>query len=406
MDGAIPGALSGPQGLHLNSWHFLLLAGAAVLLLRALPVARPRQWLLAVLNVYFVSFFIADLRSAVALGVLLAVVYALGRAQRRWADSIPAWWLPAIVAALWALLFLVKDPNLFPAVNPFHDNVVRVIGISFLMFRCINYVVDAEVLDDPGPVTFLNYMLFFPTLLAGPIERIDSFQRWHDEAKAYEPQDVMALLHRIANGCIKKFVIADNIAAFGIFEHPDAAGLSPILILASVLLQIFIILMDFSGYCDIVIGIAGLMGFRLMENFNRPFLAVNLQEFWTRWHISLTSFIRDYVFNPLSRATLRSAPRPWHFPIFLGLYVLTMLLIALWHGTTWGFLVFGLLHAAVLVAIQLKRRYLGTLLPGQPLLAAWGARVSTYVYVSLTVTLWYYGVAGSLAIFSRMLGFK
>jgi D-alanyl-lipoteichoic acid acyltransferase DltB (MBOAT superfamily) len=146
------------------------------------------------------------------------------------------------------------------------------------------------------------------------------------------------------------------------------------------------------------------MGFRIVENFNRPFASVNLQEFWTRWHISLTSFVRDYVFNPLSRAILRGVDRRWHFFLFLWCYVATMLLIALWHGTTWGFLVFGLLHAAVLVAIQLKRRYIGNLLPGRPIVAAWGGRAVTYVYVSLTVTLWYYGVAGSLAIFGRIVG--
>lgn len=395
-----------PQGVGIASAQFLAFILIGVPAVRAMRATHLMPLLLVALNLYFLTFFTMKLDAAVALFVLLAAIYLLGEIKVRMAGRIPEWVWTVIVIGFWILLFLIKDPDLFAPLNPFFHFPVSIVGISYLIFRSINYIVDVDILERRSPLTFVNFMLFWPALIAGPIERFDNFADNHDGRPAYAPPDILPLLHRIANGFIKKFVIADNLAAWGVFEVGLDPGYGSAVVAGAILLQIFIIYMDFSGYCDIMIGLAGLMGFRIVENFDRPFASRDLQIFWTRWHISLTSFIRDYVFTPLSRFALPRLDRSLHFGFHLFNYFLTMMLIALWHDTTWGFFVFGLLHGTVMVAIQIRKRYLPAAAGEVSHTWAIVGPVLTYCYVSTTVTLWYFGVEGSLAVFGRVLAFE
>jgi alginate O-acetyltransferase complex protein AlgI len=373
--------------MTLNTWTFLAFAIVAILCVRLAPLPWLRKTLLLIFSVVFVVTYIATLRSLLVLSILLVVIYALGlpwiRALMGWSARI----VFAVIAALWAFLFLVKDPNLFGPLNPFHASPIVIIGISYMVFRGISYLMEAEAAPNASFVDFLNYMLFFPTVLSGPIERFKDFTTNYG-VSATGPDDIMPALHRIANGFIKKFVLADNLAVFSIAGVGDPTTAPVVLLWFATLIQLFLIYLDFSGYCDIAAGIASLMGIKLRENFNRPFTAINIQEFWDRWHISMSSLMRDYIFTPICKTIFTSTGPAWHWPLIVVAYCFLMMLIALWHGTTTGFLIFGVLHGAVLVAIQIRhrKRGRGARKPTGVRRILWMAL--TYVFVSFTMVLW------------------
>jgi len=400
------------QHLFINSWHFLLIAVLAIVACRSLPGRHVRAVLLTIFNCYFLSFFISGWQPLALLAALIGLTYLIGEARVRYGERLPEAVFTGIVILMWIALFFVKDPNLLSVANPFHYFPVRIIGISYLMFRAIGYVSDVEILPRRSLLTFFNYMVFFPTLLVGPIERFDRFQREHDaEHHERKPVKVLPTLHRIANGLIKKFILADNLAAFGILGQGDLGEVAVPLLWIGVLLQLLVLYLDFSGYCDIVLGVAALMGIPVMENFNHPFRATSIQDFWNRWHISLTSFLRDYVFTPLNYVVVSRFDRRWHFALITGVYFFTMMLIALWHDTTWGFFAFGVVHGAALVLLQIYRHFVHDRMQAstqqmlqQSAAVQYAARTFTYVFVSMSMTLWSFGVNGSWQILRSMMG--
>lgn len=373
--------------MALNTWPFLAFAAVAILVVRLIPTQLLRKLAMLAFSLAFLATYISSARAVVVLTVLLAVLYVLGLARVR---SLIGWsgrMTFVTIVVLWSFLFLVKDPTLFGALNPFHAAPVAIIGISYLVFRGISYLMEAEAAPDASLLDFANYMLFFPAILSGPIERFKDFTSSYAVPRS-EPKDVLPALHRIATGYVKKFVIADNLTPFSIASITDP-GTTPVSVLwIAALIQLFLIYLDFSGYCDIAIGIARLMGVNLRENFNRPFAATNIQEFWDRWHVSMSSLMRDYIFTPICKVILTEAPRNWHWPLIVVAYCFLMMLIALWHGTTTGFLVFGAMHGAVLVAIQVKHRKRSrNAKPASDLnRVVW--MVATYLFVSFTMVLW------------------
>jgi alginate O-acetyltransferase complex protein AlgI len=329
-------------------------------------------------------------------------VYAIGLWRKRPGRKFTLGIQLAIIAALWVFLFMVRDENLFAPANPFYYMPVYIIGISYMTFRCISFLMEVEFIEKPSFARFCGYVLFFPGLIAGPIERYRNFEA-QLAAPIYDDETVMPALHRIANGFIKKFVIADNLAAFGIFSFPDAADVSTPLLWIGALGQLWLIYMDFSGYCDIVIGLASLMGFRMIENFNHPFRSVTIQEFWNRWHISLSTLVKDYIFTPINMAIIKNTSREHQFALITLAYFFSMILIGLWHGTTWGFVAFGTLHGAALVAIQLTKKH------QKPLarMAWYEVRVRqflVYAFVSLSLIFWLKSANEWGPIYARMLG--
>lgn len=374
--------------MELNSWAFLIFAAAAIVVARLVNNVILRKWALLATSAAFLSGYIADLRSAVVLAGFVLVSYALGRPRLRtaihWSGPLAA----ATITLLWTFLFLVKDPHLLGSANPFHANPVAIVGISYLVFRAISYLMEVETLEKTTLLDYLNYMLFFPTILSGPIERFKTFAPTYGTA-ATGSGDILYGLHRIANGFIKKFVLADNLAVYSIARIVNPAETPPAMLWFSALIQLLLIYLDFSGYCDIAIGVASLMGIKIRENFNRPFASTNIQEFWERWHVTMSSLMRDYIFAPITKVIYTRAPSAWHWPLIVAAYCFLMMLIALWHGTTTGFLVFGLTHGIVLVAIQIRQR----LRRGKkkaPMSAASRALWMgiTYLFISFTMVMW------------------
>ena len=221
-------------------------------------------------------------------------------------------------------------------------------GFSYLAFRLLALLLDYRAGRIPGGGfelrNFITYALFFPAFTAGPIDRA---QRFIPELEASAPLTSNRFVEgagRISIGLAKKFVIADTLALVTL--QPDiladtrsTAGLWLLLYLYS-----FQIYLDFSGYSDIAIGLGRLIGITLPENFDRPYLQRNLQQFWQRWHITLSTWFRFYFFTPFSRMLIRSEHSFPQWSIVLVTQVSTMVFIGLWHGITFNFVVWGLWH--------------------------------------------------------------
>jgi len=388
---------SDPATLGVNSWAFGLLGVLGIVLARTLTGAGRRVALLAC-NLAFLAFFVLRAQEAAVLAGFVGATWGLARWKAARADRLPAALMGVVSVALWTFLFLVRDPELLGAANPFHHLPVRLVGVSYLVFRSISYVNEVELVEDRSLLGYVNYLLFFPTLLSGPIER----WRRHSQMETGDlrPDDdgpgvVLPALHRIANGLILKFVLADNLWSLGIAGLQDLETVATPLLWFGLLFQFVLLYLDFAGYCHIVLGLAALMGFPIVENFDRPFLAANMQEFWERWHISLSAMVRDYVFTPLSKVVIMRAPRTSQFALITGIYFFSTVLIGVWHDTTLGFLLFGVLHGAALVAYQLKKKnkkrwkaltpFKG---PTGERLGRWLAVGSTYVFLSFTMLPW------------------
>lgn len=377
--------------MTLASPTFLSLCFAAIVLGRLFGELTARELALAFVNILALTVALTSWHAALVLGLLSLFVYGLGQIVMRAPQARGAAVTGTAIFALWATLFLLKDPGLLPAVNPFAGFPVAILGISYVTFRCISYLMEIVALPNANPIRFFNYIMFFPTLTAGPIDRWRNFSTTMREPVFDE---VLPSLHRIANGFIKKFVLADNLASFGVPEvsRLNAGGeASTELLWLAGAFQLFLIYLDFSGYCDIVIGASRLMGIKVIENFNYPFKSRNIQEFWERWHISLSSLIRDYVFTPVTKQIFTKTRRIAQFPLVVTSYFFVMILIALWHGTSIGFLLFGIAQGAALAFYQLWRTY-KTVLFGKSTdrspVNRWIAVAATYLFVSLTLILW------------------
>jgi D-alanyl-lipoteichoic acid acyltransferase DltB (MBOAT superfamily) len=230
------------------------------------------------------------------------------------------------------------------------------LGISFYTFKALSYIFDIyyEFLDEQHNFwDFLLYLSYFPNVLEGPIDRATKFipqiKQWNPLTK----EDVGRALTLIMLGLIKKYVIADYIGlnfVNRVFDEGSPirfTGVENLLAMYAYTLQIFC---DFSGYTDMAIGISLLMGFRLMENFNYPYKARSIADFWRRWHISLSSWLSDYLFRPL-QMSVRSLRV---FGNAIAIFV-TFLLCGLWHGASWNFIIWGALHATFMsFAILIK----------------------------------------------------
>lgn len=230
------------------------------------------------------------------------------------------------------------------------------LGYSFLAFRLIGSIRDRQLgrLPAVSLVEFAAYAYFFPAVIAGPIDRLQHFSAELHMNSLKEKktdwqmglsQNAVPGLERILSGVFKKIIVADSLAFFSLNSQNalqvSGAGWAWML-LAAYSIRIYF---DFSGYTDIAIGISRLMGITLPENFNQPYLRTNLTSFWNNWHITLTQWIRAYVFYPLTRF-LRNPD--WSIPtwaIILAGQTTTMALIGIWHGITWNFLIWGLWHA-------------------------------------------------------------
>jgi alginate O-acetyltransferase complex protein AlgI len=256
--------------------------------------------------------------------------------------------------------------------------VLLPIGISFFTFQSLSYVVDVARGDAPVQRRWDDlalYVVFFPQLIAGPIVRYRDLAA-QLQGRSHRWENVTRGMLRFAHGLVKKILIADSVgrladAAFG--APAELTGSAAWLGLMAYTLQIYF---DFSGYSDMAIGLGRIFGFRLPENFCRPYCALSVTDFWRRWHITLSHWFRDYVYIPLGGS------RGGGLQIYRNLGIV-FLLTGLWHGANWTFILWGVFHGAILI---LERRLNGRLVqpnPGMSLAAIAGRRALTFLLVCL-----------------------
>jgi D-alanyl-lipoteichoic acid acyltransferase DltB (MBOAT superfamily) len=226
--------------------------------------------------------------------------------------------------------------------NPFLLNIILPVGISFYTFQTMSYTIDIykdKMRANNNLLEFMTFVSFFPQLVAGPIERASHLLPQFGKKRKFDAYEFKEGAKQALWGLFKKIVIADNCAFYAnqIFENSDVYPGSVLAI--GVVLFAFQIYGDFSGYSDIAIGISRMMGIDLMQNFKSPYLAENIQDFWRRWHISLSTWFRDYLYIPLGGSKVDSSFRR-SFNI-----IITFTVSGFWHGANWTFIIWGGLHS-------------------------------------------------------------
>jgi len=225
-------------------------------------------------------------------------------------------------------------------------NILLPIGLSFHTFQAMSYTIEVYKKRQAPEMHFgiyALYVMFYPQLVAGPIERPQNVLHQFHEKKFFDYENMRRGLILIAWGLIKKVVIADRLALFVNQVYGNTASYRGLPLVIATVFFAFQIFCDFSGYSDIAIGTARCMGFHLMTNFDRPYQSSSIGEFWRRWHISLSTWFRDYVYIPLGGNRVATGRRYFNL-------LLVFLVSGVWHGANWTFVIWGGLHGCYLVA--------------------------------------------------------
>jgi alginate O-acetyltransferase complex protein AlgI len=249
----------------------------------------------------------------------------------------------AIHTANWSLAAFGADYQ-FHAVD-----ILLPVGISFYTFQSMSYTIDVYRGELAPRTSLLDYALFvafFPQLVAGPIVRASEFFQELDHPRHFTQKQIAYALILIAFGYVKKVVFADSLAQAADPVWSDLAASDPWSVLMAIYAFAFQIYFDFSGYTDIAIGVAMLFGFQFPKNFDYPYIATSIQDFWRRWHMTLSRWLRDYLYIALG------GNRKGVSLTYVNL-MLTMLLGGLWHGASWNFVIWGALHGSYLVIERL-----------------------------------------------------
>ena len=283
------------------------------------------------------------------------------------------------ISVLMNLGLLVGSKHMGAALGPGWDWIFP-LGLSFYTFQALTYTIDLYRRDSEGTKSILAHLAsvsFFPTLLAGPITNVSDLVKQFERAPKLASSDGGRAFFLIGLGLAKKFLIADFLGenlVNRVFDTPDLyTGFEVLVAVFAYSLQLYY---DFSGYTDIARGAGQLFGVKLPINFDRPYLALDISEFWRRWHISFSNWLRDYLFYSLPGRRSKVMP-------YINL-IITMALGGLWHGVTWNFAIWGLLHGTALAIARGWQTWRGRWrapIPWYKQLPAMGA---TYLFVCFT----------------------
>lgn len=351
--------------MNAGSLGFFLLA-AAVALAAWTPLFRTHVLnVLIAANLIVLFTWLHNPSQYLALVVLLAPAYVAARLLWGREDSQPRFVVPAVVALQVVIFAVMRRYPMFDLSGVFNQPI-SVIGVSYIIFRQVHLVVDAPYSDGPFNFRlFLGYVTSFWAIIAGPIQRFPDFVAGLDGMKRPTGEMTLAAAHRVATGLLKAFVLAPLFSDLSGLQGTGSGTNFDVLYWIVLFYGYFIFLfLDFSGYTDIVIGTACLCGFTtLPENFDKPYLARNVQEFWARWHMSLGTWFRDYFYNPWLRLLGDlTGWRSFTFVNILALFV-TFIAVGIWHGPTLNFFVFGLTQAVGVVAAQVSSQLRAFYLP-------------------------------------------
>lgn len=246
----------------------------------------------------------------------------------------------------YADFFVSEFLNAFNLTNDFNlENIILPVGISFYIFQSFTYVIDVylrKINPEKNPLNYFTFIAFFPQLVAGPIERASTLLPQFQQIKNIKYEQIYLGIKICSVGLFLKIFIADNVSEsvdliFSNYQNYNGGTL--LLGALGFTIQIY---GDFAGYSLIAIGVAKIMGFNLMRNFNTPYFSISIQDFWRRWHISLSTFFRDYIYIPLGGSMQKKLTTNRN--IFV-----TFVLSGVWHGANWTFLIWGIIHGLLLI---------------------------------------------------------
>jgi D-alanyl-lipoteichoic acid acyltransferase DltB (MBOAT superfamily) len=341
-----------------NSLEFLIFYPVVTLVYYLLAQKYRWVWLLAA-SCYFYMFFKPIY--ILILGGTIVIDYFVGLNLVKFQGQKRKWLLVASIIANVGILAIFKYYNFFVdnmnsvlTTAGVHGkfsylDILLPIGLSFHTFQAMSYTIEVYRGNQQPEKHFgiyALYVMFYPQLVAGPIERPQSMLHQFKEKKYFIEENVLYGLKLMLWGFFKKIVVADRLAVFvgnAYDNYVNQTGSTLLLATFFFAVQIYC---DFSGYSDIARGAAKTMGFDLMINFRRPYLAANITDFWRRWHISLSSWFKDYVYYPLGGNKV--ALMKWCSNILI-----VFLLSGIWHGANWTFVIWGLIHGVVTIAHKL-----------------------------------------------------
>lgn len=284
-----------------------------------------KLWLFAA-SIAFYAW--ADLRFVPFLLYAIIVSYFGARFKRK------AIFAAIVIVTLAPLLYFKYAPK------ELHPNIIFPLGISFFTFQSVSYLADCYKNKIQAELSLLNVALFisfFPIVSSGPIQRAQNLIPQFNKVHHFDYESATNGMKLFAWGMFKKLCVADRIAAYVNYVYGSAGDQHGCALLFATILYSFQIYCDFSGYSDMAIGAARFMGYDIGKNFDHPYLAQSVGDFWRRWHISLSTWLRDYVYIPLGGSRV-ALPR-----IYLNL-IITFLVSGIWHGSTWNFVIWGALH--------------------------------------------------------------
>ena len=378
--------------MTFNSIEFLIFYPIVLLLFFLVP--KKYRWIpLLAASLYFYMSYSAELIFLIVFTILVSWVCSLIIEQSE-NPHVRKLCLVVTLLVCFGILAFFKYYNflagsvagivgLFSGTRPdFSLDLLLPVGISFYTFQTLSYAIDVyrgDVKTERHLGYYALFVTFFPQLVAGPIERPGNLMPQLKEMRDPDRNDVSKGAKKMLEGFFKKIVVADLVAKIvdRVYNDPESATALGIVI-ATVLFAVQIYC-DFSGYTDIAIGCARIMGIRLMQNFDRPYTARSIAEFWRRWHISLSSWFKDYLYFPLggSRCAKWKAYRN---------LMIVFLVSGLWHGADWTFVIWGVLHGAFQVVGKMTRKGRDSLydklhINREGKLYAWGQRIVTFILV-------------------------
>lgn len=350
--------------MTFNSWEFLLFYPIVALLYFLLP-KRAKWPMLLLASYFFYACYQADLIFLIVGTTLVSFIasHVIERTEKAWARRLS---LTVTLVVCFGVLFFYKYFNfLSGSVSGIIEalggtpsrvelDLILPVGISFYTFQTLSYVIDVYRGDVKAEKNFFFYALFvsfFPQLVAGPIERPGNLIPQLRESHKFTKEGFVKGSKHMLVGFFKKICVADLISVYvnAVYNSPENATALGVIIATSLFaVQIYC---DFSGYTDIAIGCARIMGIRLMKNFDHPYTAQTIKEFWSRWHISLSTWFKDYLYFPLGGSRCK---KPRH----LMNLMIVFLVSGLWHGAAWTFVVWGAIHGIyqVIGTLTIKQR--------------------------------------------------
>lgn len=336
--------------MTFNSWEFLLFYPVVLLLYFVLP--KKAKWpMLLVASYFFYMCYQAELVFLI-FGTTLVSWVMSNIIEKTDKPKYKKLALAATLVTSLGVLFFYKYFDFLAGTvfdiaalfgnkgDAFALNLMLPVGISFYTFQTLSYVIDVyrgEVETEKNFFFYALFVSFFPQLVAGPIERPDNLIPQLKEAHNWSNPDAVAGLKILLLGFFKKICVADLVSGFVNTVYNNPAESSALGVIIATLLFAVQIYCDFAGYTDIAIGCARIMGIRLMKNFDHPYSATSIKEFWSRWHISLSTWFRDYLYIPLGGNRVS-------YGRHLANLFIVFLVSGLWHGAAWTFVIWGALH--------------------------------------------------------------